>query len=407
MDSVLFNIHDVVLLTTVYQCAALAVVLFIAAPQQRLSNVFLIGFLVANAVVPLDTLINFGAAFRGWAIVNLPDWFYVFEMGYWLQGPILLWYLRSRFYKNYCLRFVDLFYLAPFFLFVLHQLLSYHVLPTSVKVEIQQSYSLFSEKSIIFFFVTLARELLRLYFGVLCVLELRHYVSTLDTGFQSSHKEMLRWLKLGVYSFVGLWGWACVLAVGIIVNVQFSEVVPIGSMGLAANYATCLLLSGYVILLGRAGATKIEWPQISYRSSLSLRLAGVAEEGSNVEPKESLPGVNLEYVHRLDALVKEGEIYLEPSLTLEMLASKLSISPRTLSTILNRHYGSNFFEFVNTYRIEEAKKLLLSDEFRNATMLDIMYKVGFKSKATFNNFFKKMEGMTPREFKKANRVVEA
>nr|WP_252738503.1 helix-turn-helix domain-containing protein [Saccharophagus degradans] len=98
----------------------------------------------------------------------------------------------------------------------------------------------------------------------------------------------------------------------------------------------------------------------------------------------------------------EDKLYLESSLTLEVLAGKLSISPRTLSTVINRHYGCNFFEFINDFRIEDAKKRMVDPARSGATMLDIMYEVGFNSKATFNSFFKKHEGMTPREYRKKN-----
>jgi len=91
--------------------------------------------------------------------------------------------------------------------------------------------------------------------------------------------------------------------------------------------------------------------------------------------------------------------YLNSSLTLEQLASQLQLQPRLLSTIINRHFGKNFFEFINGYRIEEAKRLLRSSEVPRLSVSTIMLDVGFNSKGTFNTFFKKIVGMTPSQYR--------
>lgn len=400
VDIVLFNTHDVVLLVTVFQCVLLAAALFHSRSSQWLSNSLLVGLLLSVAAVPLDTLISFGAAFRSWSIAHLPNWFYVFEVGYWLQGPFLLLYLRSRLYQDYRPRGVEFFYLVPFLLFVFHQILSYHMLPSDVKADIQRGYNIGSETFTIFF-VTLAREILRLYFGVLCLLELRQFTLSLDKKLLQAKHGQVQSLHLVVYGFVALWGWSSVIAVFLVINRHFDTHLPAELMGLLANYGTCLFLALVLTALARKADRENEWPRIPIQHP-------VAPATLDVDPPASAPTVNPEYVRRLEELMHEKKIYLESSLTLEMLATHMSISPRTLSTILNRHYGSNFFEFINTYRIEDAKKLLLQDDHQDATMLDIMYEVGFNSKATFNNFFKKMEGITPREYKKAHvKAVQA
>lgn len=393
MNLVLFNTHDVVLLFTIFLCAILGFSLVENAKSAVLGNSLLIGFLLSLAAVPLDTLISFGAAVRGWAIDNLPDWFYVFEIGYWLQGPFLLLYLRYRLYENYRLRGVDFFYLVPFLVFLFHQTLAYHMLPTDVKAEIQRGYSMSSETFTIFF-ITLARELLRLYFGVLCILELRYYTHSLDKKVLVNHRSLVSGLHFVAFGFAALWAWASIIAIFLVLNRHFNTHLPADAMGLISNYGTCFLLLGIVAGCARWSLRSNEWPR------LPLRIAIAQPSLQSVEDEKPAPTVNPAYIERLDYLMDEKKMYLQSTLTLEVLATEMSISPRTLSTILNRHYECNFFEFINTRRIEYAKKLLLQDDHQNATMLDIMYEVGFNSKATFNNFFKKMEGVTPREYKK-------
>ena len=103
----------------------------------------------------------------------------------------------------------------------------------------------------------------------------------------------------------------------------------------------------------------------------------------------------------LDFMGKERP-FLEPELTLEQLAGKLSLRPKILSQVINETVGQNFFDFVNRYRIEEAKKLLANPADKKITVLEVLYEVGFNSKSSFNTLFKKHTGLTPSEFKKKN-----
>lgn len=107
-------------------------------------------------------------------------------------------------------------------------------------------------------------------------------------------------------------------------------------------------------------------------------------------------------LEQLRQLMEAGKPYLEPELTLEQLASQLSLRPKILSQVINESLQQNFFDFVNRYRIEEAKKLLTNPADKKITVLEVLYDVGFNSKSSFNTLFKKHTGLTPSEFKKKN-----
>ena len=96
--------------------------------------------------------------------------------------------------------------------------------------------------------------------------------------------------------------------------------------------------------------------------------------------------------------------YLEPELNLEQLATQISIRPKVLSQVINESLQQNFFDFVNRYRIEEAKRLLTNPADKKITVLEVLYEVGFNSKSSFNTIFKKHTGVTPSEFKKKNMI---
>jgi AraC-like DNA-binding protein len=99
----------------------------------------------------------------------------------------------------------------------------------------------------------------------------------------------------------------------------------------------------------------------------------------------------------VDDAIRGGQIYMDPDITLDKLAESLKILPRDLSSLINRHFGVNFYEFINRYRIEEAKRMLTSEKYRATTITDIYLKVGFNSKSVFYTFFKKLEGITPSQ----------
>jgi AraC-like DNA-binding protein len=105
-------------------------------------------------------------------------------------------------------------------------------------------------------------------------------------------------------------------------------------------------------------------------------------------------------INSLTLYMQEHKPYLNHLLTLDNLATQTFIPSRQLSQIINRHFEKNFFEFINSYRINESKILLAKKENEKVTMLDIMALAGFNSKATFNTFFKKTVGMTPTQYRK-------
>ena len=91
--------------------------------------------------------------------------------------------------------------------------------------------------------------------------------------------------------------------------------------------------------------------------------------------------------------------HLDSDLTLPKLADHLQIPPHHLSQIINESLKQNFFDFVNGYRVEEAKQLLLDPEKSSFTVLAIAEEAGFNSKTVFNTAFKKGTGKTPSAFR--------
>lgn len=109
---------------------------------------------------------------------------------------------------------------------------------------------------------------------------------------------------------------------------------------------------------------------------------------------------------KLQKLMDLEKVYLENDLSLPKLAKRMNASCNEVSFVINELYRDNFYNFINKYRVEEAKILLLSEKYSQLNILGIAYESGFNSKTTFNTTFKKHIGFSPTEFVKSNIFLE-
>lgn len=128
----------------------------------------------------------------------------------------------------------------------------------------------------------------------------------------------------------------------------------------------------------------------------------IIREDQSSKKQERIPASKIEPLKaRLTQLMETEKYFLDPALGLPQLSERMNLSPHELSYLLNTGFGATFFEFVNRYRVEEAKRLLLGDQYQHLSMVGIAYESGFNSKTTFNMTFKKITGLSPTEFRKA------
>ncbi len=108
-----------------------------------------------------------------------------------------------------------------------------------------------------------------------------------------------------------------------------------------------------------------------------------------------------EWKAKIDRLITEEKIYLEPELTLSDLANRLKTNASLLSGVINGGYGKSFNDFINELRVEEFKKQCQDPKNQHLSLLGIALDCGFNSKATFNRAVKKFTGASPRSFSDA------
>ena len=125
----------------------------------------------------------------------------------------------------------------------------------------------------------------------------------------------------------------------------------------------------------------------------------LSQETSFPSPKANQELMDMK--KKLANMMQVEKPYLNPRLTLSDLAERVPTTIHILSKVINEGFEKNFFDFVNSYRVEEFKRRVIMKEYRNQTFLAVALSVGFNSKTAFNRAFKKLTGTTPRAYLKS------
>ncbi|WP_452597417.1 helix-turn-helix domain-containing protein [Pontimicrobium sp. MEBiC01747] len=110
----------------------------------------------------------------------------------------------------------------------------------------------------------------------------------------------------------------------------------------------------------------------------------------------------IEIFNKVESYISDERLYLNPNITLKTLSKLTKISSNKISKSLKAAGYENFNSYINNYRIEEVKKMLLSDSYKKYSIITIAKEVGFNSKATFYKNFKERLGVSPSDYIKQN-----
>jgi len=108
------------------------------------------------------------------------------------------------------------------------------------------------------------------------------------------------------------------------------------------------------------------------------------------------PSYSVELKEQLSDLLENEKIYLKNDVSLDVIAERLNTTRHNASQVINEHFGLNFFDLINKYRIQDAVEILQNDTSR--TIIDVAYQVGFNNKVTFNKSFKRFLSQTPTQY---------
>lgn len=226
-------------------------------------------------------------------------------------------------------------------------------------------------------FVTeLVWNLTFLYFSI------RHYQkyrAWLDENFSDTEKIKFDWLRNFLYTFTAI------LILGAFFDFTNSFLFKLSYIQFFYFEIVLALTTYYLAIAG-------------YLRSKTIELNFTEKEAEEIEERKTLVSEKeLEKLkEKLQSLIQNDKIYLEPNLTLTDLSKHLGVNSSVLSFVINNGFGKNFNDFVNEFRIAEVKEKLKNSN--DSTLLGVAFDCGFNSKATFNRAFKKFTGVSPKEF---------
>ncbi|MDO6474116.1 AraC family transcriptional regulator [Alteromonas sp. 1_MG-2023] len=371
MDKTLFNLHDLVLLLIAFECLVVAIYIGFNRSGRSFPTSLLIAFFVVHACISVHELVLWGSTFRYWVLESSPNYFFTLNFAYWLDGPLLFLFACAVTQQDFALKRWHAFFLLPLLVFGVFIYQHFYALPYDVRVTLIKNYS-FADFDYVF--MDLLAKLIRVAFAVYAVL----LILKSDSQIKEKY-NVPAWLPKVLMVLTGILAWETMLsAIKVyhsLYGFPYYEVVEL--IGLASYYMQFGLLNVVIFMA----------------ASHFLRAQPVKAKTVQREPvSEALIG-------RLESTMESERPYLNQNLSFERLAEKLDIPVKELSNAINRHYEVNFYEFINNYRIQEARQMLEDPAHNDKSITNIFYDAGFNSKSVYNTLFKKKFNKTPSQYR--------
>jgi AraC-like DNA-binding protein len=316
-------------------------------------------------------------------LISREKWIAVYSIGnsvYLLLIPFLYLYIRSLCYKDFRLKVTHLLHVIPFCIFVVFSLFIYFLhraIPHADAFIFLQEHI----GPVEYWSHNIILHIQILSYLVASAVVLTRYRKGLRDLYSSIEKIDLYWCNLLLAGFAAMWS------------------LDLLNWLLYISHASSQLVSYWILISSLL---------INLTFTLIVTYKGLAQSGSfsgiQASPKYAAsrlkPSDCERIVQTLTVFVKNEKPYLTSSLSVEDLSKKLKIPVKNLSQAMHTCLNQNFYDFINTHRIEEIKKRMHDNRFQNLKLLALAYDVGFNSKSVFNAAFKKHTGMTPKEYKR-------
>ena len=308
-------------------------------------------------------------------------------------GPLVYFYVKSITTPYFKLRRRDWWHFLPFGLFIIYRVAMavYDLNQPGIEKVQNGPFHANVHQVYIFPFLTLFGFYSQLLYYAFSIQTYLRYRKRLVLFFSNIYKVELNWIGYFLYAWVLLFFFHSIMEViGLVIT----------DLRWKQSWWSHLASAVVVLFLGMKG----------YFTSLTKLYNSTSNARKNSKSPEAERKEKEEYQHQYTELtnyMKREEPYLDPDLTLSELARQLKTSTVKLSQTINSGLGKNFNDFINEYRVEAVKSMMLDEKKSNYSLLGIAQECGFNSKATFNRTFKKFTKLTPSEFLSKQKMAKA
>ncbi|MEP0393104.1 AraC family transcriptional regulator [Erythrobacter sp.] len=223
-----------------------------------------------------------------------------------------------------------------------------------------------------------------LFYAVAILKRLLTYRKRLRELFASTEKMELTWVGwLGVLILMD-WAWVT----GVFALEVFTDIQPVEEPWLS--------ILGLVLVWTIAIWGLRQVPGLA----TEVAAAKAAEDFAPKYEKSALGTEQMETLAaRIEAAMERDKLHRDANLSLSVLAKHVGARPNYVSQTINAALGSHFFDYVNLWRVKDAKTKLASN---TDTVLDVAFAVGFNTRSSFYTAFKRHTDMTPTAWRKHN-----
>jgi AraC-like DNA-binding protein len=378
-QDIAINLHPVnfIIISGILQCIILAGILIFYKKENRLAN-------VSIGLVVLICSLHFS-----WPLIidtNMADifrWSFFFPYSYLLAiGPLLLTYTRALSIQGFQFQRKDWIHFLPVLIEVLLQLLF-------IIVSINGDELFYEVPGFLAFRITefIAAGFSIFIYGKQALGILKKHELWVVDNFSDIKNITLFWLyQLIRYFRILLSAWLIFELSFLIFQYFQLHFIPV-----------YLLLYSLLIVM----TYSCYWICIQAMIKSEVLIQKTATAPSEQTSSYSKLGQSALNEHaKLIARIMENErLYLEESLSLRMLASRLDLDPNLVSHVLNTIVGKSFYDYVNELRVNEVKQKIQDPSYLHLKIVELAFESGFNSKATFNRVFKKVTGKSPSEYR--------
>ncbi len=372
------NIITNIFLFAAVQGLLLSLLLFFKKQNRHANRVLS----VAIFCLSLD-LINTYLVFTKFYI-NYPNTFGATVAFPFIYGPIFYLYtllltkkeekFRSKFLLHFIPAILVHLYLSPFYL------LSH----TDKLIRINEFLTQFQ---IDLFLIGIFKPIHGIIYTVFSIGAIKNFDNKIKETYSNLDKLKLDWLRYLIASTMIVWG---VVVLTVVATVVFFN---------AAEQNDVVIYLSISVMIYAIGYGALNQPQIFTDSELLID-TGDDKQKEKYE-KSTLTEAEIEKSKKeLLAIMQSKKLFLNSELTLTQLATELGITNHNLSEVINVGFNKNFYDFINSYRVDEFKERLKKPEFNHYSLLAIAFESGFSSKSSFNTIFKKYTNSTPSEYRK-------